>query len=225
MISLSAKKREVLGKKVETLRREGLIPAVLYGPGTSPAVLTVFKKEFTTAYKEVGESSLVELEVDQEKTPVLIRDVQRHPLSGDPIHIDFYQPRLDEKIKIMVPVSLQGEVPAVKNFEGTLIQNVHEVEVSSFPQDLPSEIVVDVSTLKTLEDRILVENLQVESTVEILAEPDWIVAQVVPAENVEEELAKPVEDEAAQVEAVKSVEEKKEEGESGETPEEQKEEK
>jgi len=212
MISLSAKKREVLGKKVEVLRGEGLIPAVLYGPGGDPAVLSVKKKEFDAVYKAAGESSLLSLEVGKDTTPVLIRDIQRHPLSGNPIHIDFYQPRLDEKIKIMVPLSFQGEAPAVKDFEGTLIQNMHEVEVSSLPQDLPSEITVDVSMLKTLEDRILVENLQVDSEVTMVAEKDWIVAQVVPTENVEEELAKPLEDEAAAVEAVGKVEEKKEEG-------------
>jgi len=211
MISLSAKKREVLGKKVETLREEGLIPAVLYGPGSDPIVLTVFKKEFDLAYKEAGESSLLSLVVGEDTTPVLIRDVQRHPLSGNLIHIDFYQPRLDVKIKIMVPLSFQGEAPAVKDFEGTLLQNMHEVEVSALPQELPSEITVDVSVLKTLEDRVLVENLQVDSKVEMIAEKDWIVAQVVPVENVEEELAKPVEDEAAAVEAVKMAGEKKEE--------------
>ena len=185
---------------------------MLYGPGFDTAVLTVFKKVFDSVYKEAGESSLVQLEVGAEKTPVLIRGVQRHPLSGEAIHVDFYQPKLDEKIKIMVPVHFQGEAPAVKDFEGTLIQNMNEVEVSSFPQDLPSEIMVNVEVLKTLEDRILVENLKVDSKVEILAEADWVVAQVVPAENVEEELAKPVEDEAAAVEAVGQVEEKKKEG-------------
>ena len=224
MISLSAKKREVLGKKVEALREEGLIPAVLYGPGSDPIVLTVFKKEFDLAYKEAGESSLLSLVVGKDTTPVLIRDVQRHPLSGNLIHIDFYQPRLDVKIKIMVPLNFQGEAPAVKDFEGTLLQNMHEVEVSALPQELPSEITVDVSVLKTLEDRVLVENLQVDSKVEMIAEKDWIVAQVVPVENVEEELAKPVEDEAAAVEAVKMAGEKKEE-EGEESTEEKKEEK
>ena len=112
----------------------------------------------------------------------------------------------------MVPLNFKGEAPAVAEFEGTLIQNMHEVEVSSFPQDLPSEITVDVVALKTLEDRILVENLQGSAKGEIVAEKDLIVAQVVPVENVEEELAKPVEDEAAAVEAVGQVEEKKKEG-------------
>ena len=211
MIELLAKKRDVLGKKVEFLRKEGLIPAVLYGPGSDPMVLSVIKKEFDAAYNKVGESSLINLEVGKGKTPVLIRGVQKHPLSSDIIHVDFYQPRLDEKIKIMVPLHFKGEAPAVKDFEGTLIQSVHEVEVSSLPQDLPNEIVVDVSVLKNLEDRILVESLQVDSNVEILAEKDWIVAQVVPTENVEEELAKPKEDEAAAIEAVGKVQEKKEE--------------
>lgn len=212
MLVLKAIQRKILGRKVHELREKGEIPAVLYGPGEKTAVLSVVKKEFDTVYKEVGESSLVSLGVGAKKTPVLIRDVQRHPLSGDPIHVDFYQPRLDVKIKVMVPLHFRGEAPAVKDFEGTLIQNMHEVEVSSLPQDLPSEIIVGVSALKTLEDRILVENLQVDSKVEVVAEKDWIVAQVVPVENVEEELAKPVEDEAAAVEAVEKVEEKKEEG-------------
>ena len=127
------------------------------------------------------------------------------------MHIDFYQPRLDEKIKIMVPVRLLGEAPAQKDFEGTLLQNMHEIEVFALPQDLPSEITVDVSTLKTFEDRILVENLIVDAKVEITAEKDWIVTQVVPPEKVEEELAKPVEEEAAAVAGVEKVEEKKEE--------------
>ncbi|MDP2735660.1 MAG: 50S ribosomal protein L25 [bacterium] len=205
-----ATKREVLGKKVQGLRGQGLVPAVLYGPALQPSVLSVARKEFDAVLKEAGESSLVSLEVGKEKTPVLIRGVQRHPISGEPIHVDFYQPRLDEKIKIMVPVSLEGEAPAQKELEGTLIQNVHEVEVAALPQDLPHEIVVDVSGLKTFEDRILVENLLVDSKVEIVSEKDWIVAQVVPAENVEEELAKPVE-EAEAVASVEKVEEKKEE--------------
>ena len=149
MLLLKATQRKILGRKVNNLRKKGEIPAVLYGPGFDTAVLTVFKKVFDNIYKEAGESSLVQLEVGAEKTPVLIRGVQRHPLSGEAIHVDFYQPRLDEKIKIMVPVHFQGEAPAVKDFEGTLIQNVNEVEVSALPQDLPSEIAVDVSVLKT----------------------------------------------------------------------------
>lgn len=212
MIQLATQKREITGKKVGNLRKEGLIPAVLYGPGSDSAILSVAKKEFDVAYKEVGESSLISLGVDKENKLVLIRGVQHHPLSGSAIHVDFYQPRLDEKIKIMVPVHLSGEADAVKNFDGTLIQNVNEVEVSSLPQDLPSEITVDVSVLKTLEDRVLVSDLPVDSKVEILSEPEWIVAQVLHAENVEEELAKPVEDEAAAVEAVEQVEGKKKEG-------------
>jgi len=222
MLTLQASERKILGRKVQDLRKKGEIPAVLYGPGFTPAVLSVVKKEFDLTYKTAGESSLVQLEVAGNTTPVLIRGVQHHPLSGAPIHIDFYQPKLDEKIIIMVPLHFQREAPAVKDFEGTLIQNMHEVEVLALPQDLPSEIVVDVSTLKTFEDRILVENLIVDSAVTMLAEKDWIVAQVVPPENVEEQLAKPVEEEAAAVAGVEKVEEKKEE-EPEEVKEEQKE--
>ncbi len=208
-----------MGKKVKALRKQGMIPAVMYGPKAEPGILHVQKKEFAAVYQEAGESSLISLQIGKNQTPVLIRDVQRNPLTGEVTHIDFYQPRLDEKTKIMVPLSFEGEAPAVKELSGTLLQNIHEVEVSAFPQDLPHEIVVPVEGLKTFEDRILVKDLKVDSAVEILAELDWIIAQVVPAEKVEEELAKPVEEGVESVEKVGEGEEAQE-GEEGEVKEE-----
>src|SRR3989338_5082215 len=188
MLSLKADTRKERGKKA---RAQGAVLAVLYGPKVKPLSLSVDKKEFEKVFSAAGESSLVTLEFGADKTPVLIREVQRHPLSGDPIHADFYQPRLDQKIKIMVPLVLEGEAPAQKDLEGTLIQNIHEVEVEALPQELPHEIVVSVAKLATFEDRILIKDLVVSSGVQVLHEQDAIVAQVVPAEKVEEELAKP----------------------------------
>jgi len=189
----------------------GAVLAVLYGPKAKPLSLSVDKKEFEKVFNAAGESSLVTLELGEDKTPILIREVQRHPLSGAPIHADFYQPRLDQKIKIMVPLVLKGEAPAQKDLEGTLIQNVHEVEVEALPQELPHEIMVSVAKLATFQDRILVKDLQVSSGVHILHAADAIVAQVVPAEKVEEELAKPVEENVQDVKVVKEEKKEKEE--------------
>ena len=190
---------------------QGAVLAVLYGPKAKSLSLSVDKKEFEKVFNVAGESSLVSLEVGEDKTPILIREVQRHPLSGDPIHADFYQPRLDQKIKIMVPLVLKGEAPAQKDLEGTLIQNVHEVEVEALPQELPHEIIVSVAKLATFQDHILVKDLQVSSGVHILHDTEAIVAQVVPAEKVEEELAKPVEENVQDVKVVKEEKKEKEE--------------
>lgn len=204
MLSLKADTRKERGKQAQI---QGAVLAVLYGPKVKSLSLRVDKKEFEKVFNAAGESSLITLELGAEKTPVLIREVQRHALSGDPIHADFYQPRLDQKIKIMVSLVLQGEAPAQKDLEGTLIQNIHEVEVEALPQDLPHEIVVNVTKLATFEDYILVKDLQVSLGVQILNPADAIVAQVVPAEKVEEELAKPVEENVQDVKVV--AEEKK----------------
>lgn len=211
MLSLKADTRKERGKKART---QGAVLAVLYGPKVKAVSLTVDKKEFEKVLSVAGESSLVTLELGEDKTPVLIREVQRHPLSGDAIHADFYQPRLDQKIKIMVPLVLQGEAPAVKELEGTLIQNIHEVEVSALPQDLPHEIEVSVAKLATFEDHILIKDLQVSLSVQVLHDGEAIIAQVVPAEKVEEELAKPVEENVQDVKVVKEEKKEKEEAEA-----------
>ncbi len=211
MLSLKADTRKEKGKKA---RSQGAVLAVLYGPKAKPLSLSVDKKEFEKVLSSAGESSLITLELGLDKTPVLIREVQRHPLSGDAMHADFYQPRLDQKIKIMVPLVLQGEAPAVKELEGTLIQNIHEVEVQALPQDLPHEIEVSVAKLATFEDYILVKDLQMSSGVQVLNDQEAIIAQVVPAEKVEEELAKPAEENVDQVKVVGEEKKEKEEAEA-----------
>lgn len=204
MLSLKADIRKEKGKKTETLRKEGLLPAVLYGPGAKSIDLKVEQKAFRVAYKEAGESSLLTLELTEGSSPVLIKGVQVHPLSGEAIHVDFYQPRLDQELRMNIPVELEGEAPAVRDLFGTLIQNVHEVEVSALPVNLPREIVVNVDMLKTFEDKILVKDLKVGDNVKILAGEDWVIAQVVPPEDVEKELEAPVKENVEDVEKVET---------------------
>lgn len=192
------------------IRDQGLIPAVLYGPKTQPASLKVAEKEFHKVYQEAGESSLINLELEDKKSPVLIREVQREPLRDRVIHVDFYQPPLDKEIEIMVPLVFEEEAPAIKDLGGTLIRNLQEVEVKALPENLPHEIKVDISSLVTFEDKIVIKDLVGGSGVEVLREPEDLVAQVVPVEDVERELEQPVEEKVEEVEGVK--EEKKEEG-------------
>jgi large subunit ribosomal protein L25 len=214
MLSLPVKVRKIIGKKVKALRKKGVLPAVLYGPKiTPPLSLEVDFKEFEKIYKEAGESSLISLGMDKEKFLVLIHEVKLDSLTGEPLHVDFYQPRLEEEVEVMVPLVFEGEAEAVKDLGGTLVKNISEVEVKAKPQNLPHEIRVNIDRLRTFEDNILIKDLIVSKEVKILKGPEEVVAQVSPPEKVEEELEKPIEE---KVEEVGKVEEKKEEKEKEE---------
>jgi len=132
----------------------------------------------------------------------LIHDIQFDPLTGKPIHIDFYQPELKEEVEVTVSLIFEGVPPAVKDLGGTLVKNISEVEVKAKPQSLPHEIKVDIGNLKTFEDNILIKDLIVSKEVKILKEPEEIVAKVTRPEKVEEELEKPVEEKVEEVEKV-----------------------
>ncbi len=238
MLTIKVKKREILGKKVKNLRQKGVLPAVLYGPKIKNLSLEVDFKEFENIYKEIGESSLVSLEVDPstgssaethpkpsgqvKKFPVLIHEVKKDPLTGKLIHVDFYQPILTEEVEVTVPVVFEGEAPAVKEFGGTLVREISEIEVKALPQNFPHEIRVNIENLKTLEDEILVKDLKLPEGAKVQREPDEIIAVVIPPEKVEEELEKPVEEKVEEVEKVErekaeeKVEEKEEKGKKNE---------
>ena len=218
MITLTAQSREITGKKVKALRTQGLVPATLYGPNTEALSVQIGEKEFEKVYAEAGESTLVSLSVEgKDSAPVLIYDVKRNPLSGKVLHTDLYQTPLDKPIEISVPLIFEGEAPAVSELEGTLVKNIQEIEVKALPQELPSEIVVNVESLATFEDRITVGDLVKADNVEIVREADEIIAQVVPVTIEEEpEPEVPEGEEGAEGEAT--------EGEEGEGTEESKEE-
>lgn len=179
------------------------MPAVLYGPKIKNENLEINLKEFEKIYRETGESTLISLETEGEKKHlVLIHALERDPLKGAPIHIDFYQPSLEEKIEVKIPVVLEGEPEAVKNLGGTLIKNISEITVKALPQNLPKEIKVNVEGLKSFEDVIFIKDLKVPEAVEILKNPEEIVARVAPPEKVDEELEKPIEEKVEEIEKV-----------------------
>lgn len=210
MLILSAKIRKELGKKVKDLRIKGILPAVLYGPKIETFPLEVDEKEFEKVFKEAGESSLISLEVDKKKFLVIIHAIEIDAISKKTIHIDFYQPRLDEEISAEISLVFIGEAGAVKDLGGTLVKNIHEIEVKALPENLPHEIKVDLEKLKTFEDTILVKDLALPANVRIVKGLDDIVALVSPAEKIEEDLSKPAEENVEDVQKVETKKKKEE---------------
>ncbi len=190
MITLKAEKREVFGKQTKKLRREGLIPAELYGRGVSNIHLSVPAKDFAEAYREAGEHSVLSVEVDGKSHPVLIHSVEEDHLSDKILAIDFHEIRMDEKVKAHVPLEFEGEPPAVKELEGILIKNMDEVEVEALPTDLPHSIKVDLSRLSELDQSIYVKDLPKGNKFEFVADGETAVVSVTaPKEEEVEEVA------------------------------------
>jgi len=186
MLELKAKLRQEFGRKLNKQRRSGQIPAVIYGHGIKSEPLYVSLKEFEKVLKDAGESTLVRLEIGSKKHNVLIHDIASNSLNGEILHIDFYEVRMDEKLKAKIPLVFVGESLAVKSEGGVLVKSVQEIEVEALPADLPKEILVDISSLKTFEDKIQIKDLSVAGSVKISAKPEEIVASVVPPRSEKE---------------------------------------
>ena len=187
-IVLAAVPRAQAGR-ARQLRRQGFVPAILYGHEQSPVTLAVEARAFGSILRTVSSSTLVTLTVEgNEARRVLIQEVQRDPLSGEPMHIDFHQVNLKEKIRAKVPVRGTGVAAAVKDLGGVLVQSIAEVDVEALPQNLPQEIIMDLAKLATFEDRITVADLPMPPNVELHTRPDEVVAVVSPPRT-EEEIA------------------------------------
>jgi len=202
--TLKAKKREIKGRENDQLRKIGVIPAVLYGNKIKNLDISVLESDFDTIWQQAGASSLVDLNVEGNKGVfnVLINDVARDPITGKVSHIDFYQPDLTKEIEAKVPLAFFGESLAVKDLAGTLVKNISELTLKALPQKLPREIKVNIAKLKTYDDAITVGDLELPEGVKILKNPSEIVALAVPAQKVEEELEKPIEEKVEEVEQV-----------------------
>lgn len=214
---LTATVREVLGKKVKNLRAQGQTPVVVYGNGVKTLHLTVDTKGFTKLLNEAGTSSLVDLQVEGMKpVKVLIADYQHDPMTDMLIHADLHQVKLDEKIQTDIALNFVGEAPAVKDLGGNLVTTRDAIEVEAFPQDLVSELDVDISSLVTFDDKITVADITVPATITVLTDAEEPVAVVTAPrsdEELEAELAETTSDaEAAAVAATAEASEKKPEG-------------
>ncbi|MCX6781929.1 MAG: 50S ribosomal protein L25 [Candidatus Magasanikbacteria bacterium] len=217
MYKLSATKREIKGEKV---RREGLLPAVIYGAGGETVSLTLAYSEFVKLYDEAGESSLIDLAVENKDAgKVLIHEVQFDPVKGQPIHVDLRRIDMSKPITANVALVFVGEAPAIKELGGTLVKNFEEVEVECLPKDLVNHIDVDLSVLATFDLSIKVSDLKIPSGMTII-EPstDVVVVKAQPALT-EEQIKAMEEESSAAVDVTKiesAVSKKEKEGEEGE---------
>lgn len=204
-INLKSKIREEVGKKLDSFREQGMIPAVVYGRKTDSQNLWVNYLEFRKVFEKAGESTIIELEIEGKgKVNALVQDVQTDPLRDNFSHIDFFQVRMDEKIETDVPLEFFGESAAIKELGGMLVKNLNEIKISCLPADLPSEIKVDISKIKTFDDHIKIKDLEIPEKVKVLDEEETVVA-LVEAPRTEEELAsldEKVEEDVTKVEGV-----------------------
>ena len=215
ILTLQAERRDTTGKKVKQLRAAGKVPAVLYGFQTENTNLALDAKAFRRLYQEAGGSTLVNLAVDGgEPVQILIQDAQLNPVTDEAVHVDLFAVNLKEEVETEVPLHFIGESPAVKEQDGNLVTNLTELEIKTLPTNIPSEINVDISTLKTFEDQIRVSDIKVPEGVEVLTDGDVMIAFVEEPRSEEElaaELADTSDAEKAAVEELGKESEKAEE--------------
>ncbi|TMF07790.1 MAG: 50S ribosomal protein L25 [Chloroflexi bacterium] len=181
--------REVLGKKVKALRRQGLTPANIYGHNVESQAIQVATEELKHVLKSAGRNDIVYLRLDgDDPRPTFVRDVQQHPVTDAIQHIDFLQISLREKVRADVPIHLTGLSPAVDTYGGILMHGLDHVTVEALPTEVPSFLEIDVSPLTEINQALHVSDLDLPDEVTLLTDPEQVVAKVAPpaVEPVEE---------------------------------------
>ena len=176
---LTAQNRTVLGRKVKTLRKQGLLPAHVFGRQIPTIHVQVKTSDFAKVFEKTGETGIIDLAVDGKKHPVLVRNVQVHPVTDEPLHVDFYQVNLSQKVAVNVPLEIIGEAPAEQKKIGLLLNPVSELEIETLPTDIPENIPVDVSKLENIHDEIRVKDLAIDKAkIEVKTDPELVVASI-----------------------------------------------
>jgi large subunit ribosomal protein L25 len=210
-LELEVSKREITGKKVRFLRRGGLIPCNIYGHGMDSLPVQVDVRKLAHVLTRAGGTDLISLKMKNVESPakVLIREIQRNPMTGEPTHVDFYQVRMTEKLKAEVPLVFIGDAPAMKLKNVSLMHALTSLHIEALPDDLPHNIEVDISGLAVPEDAMHVKDLKVGDKITVLTDPDQMIIKVSEVRKQVEEV--PAAAAAAEGEAVEG-EEKAEEG-------------
>ncbi len=203
-MQLKAIPRQPLGKRSRRLLREGKLPAIVYGHNTDPTPITLDRLEFQKVFVKSGRTHLVDLAIEARTEKVLVREIQTHPRRLGPIHVDFYQVNLQEKIEVEVPVHLTGESGPVKRGDADILQPIHSIRVECLPSEIPEAFEVDISPLEEIEMELRIADLSVPKGVTVLDDPADLVVKIVHKRElkVEEEVpvaeaAVPAEGEAA----------------------------
>lgn len=178
-LNLSVKKRSVFGKKLKKLRREGLIPANIYGPEFKSTSVSINVKDFIKIYRVAKETRVVYLNLDKEEIPILIKNLQRHPVTDIVLHADFRKIDLKKKIETNVPVKVMGASEAVNQKAGVLLTLTESLLIEALPENIPHEIVVDISSLKDIGQEVKVADLPKSDKYEVKDQPNKVVVSVV----------------------------------------------
>lgn len=210
MITLKGEIRE--GKtKLGQIRKQGFIPGVYYGH-KEKATLCVFPmNEFMKAWKEAGESTVITLEMPKGKVSALIHEVQKEPIRGLPIHVDFYAIEKGAEVTVHTPIEFTGVSEAVKSLGGTLVKVLYELEVKALPENLPHNVVVDISKLETLDSQVLAKDIVLSKGVTLITDPEDVVVAIAVGKD------EPVEAPAMDISQIE-VEKKGKKEEEGEAP-------
>ena len=178
-MQLKASFRQPLGKRSRRLLREGKLPAIVYGHNTDPTPITLDRLEFQKVFVKSGRTHLVDLALDGRTEKVLVREIQTHPRRLGPIHVDFYQVNLQEKIEVEVPVHLTGESAPVKQGDADILQPMHSIRVECLPSDIPEAFEIDITPLAEIDMELRVSELTVPKGVTVLDDPEELVVKIV----------------------------------------------
>ncbi len=189
-ITLKLSPREITGRKVSQLRRQGMVPVHMYGRGIDSLPLQVEGSVLRTLIPRAARNIPIEVEIEGGKgdNVCFIREIQRHPVTEDLLHVDFMRVDVTRRITAAVPIDLQGEAPAVENMEGTLLQTLPTLEVQALPMNIPAVFTIDVTDLDDFEKSIRVSDLTIPEDVTVVNDADEMVARVI-APRLEEEEA------------------------------------
>jgi len=196
-VVLNAVPRTIIGKQVGALRREGKLPAVMYGHNFDSTPITLDLRETTKLLNSVTSSSIVTISLEGKEHSALVREKQKDYLRGTIKHLDFQVVSLTEKIRTNVAIELVGVAPAVKDFNGVLVSGLNEIEVECFPQDLPDRILIELSVLVKIGDALYVKDIVVSDKVIVHEDAQELIVHI----------THPVVDEVVVVEEVAGLEE------------------
>jgi large subunit ribosomal protein L25 len=179
-IELKASKREIKGKKTKMLRHSGITPANLYGHGIDSLPIQVDTKQLKLTLAQTGKTDLISLIIGDSKAPkrVLVRDIQRNPLTDEPLHVDFYQVKMTEKLKADIPLVFVGEAPVLKKKNVSLLHLMDTLHVEALPDALPHNLEVDLSVLEETDQAIHVKDIAIDEGVTLLSDPELMVVKV-----------------------------------------------
>jgi large subunit ribosomal protein L25 len=193
---LALTKRDILGKRVRFLRRQGITPAHLFGHGIESMALQGDTAKIEKLLAQAGKAKLINLKLDKEKKPrlVLLREFQRAPIKDELLHVDFYQVKSKERITVEVPIVLLGEAPVLDSKDNTLMQGLNTLTVECLPAKIPTNIELDISTLTEPEQMIRVKDIKLGRGIIILNDPELVVMRISSrhVEKIEEAVETPV---------------------------------